>query len=382
MEQRKRIGIVFNFSSGWLGGIYYIINIVKTLNFLDDKDRPEVYLFYNKDTAQFLGEFSYPYLHKINWQFTPLFKTFLSSWITGKNKFVSKMVEEYDLQAIYPLHNHPLPANKSIGSDVKLVSWYADLQHRYYPEFFSKKQRAMREIRLYLLLKNTTDLVVSSQSVADDFYKFYKIRKDLKLHIYHFTSIIDSFNFTAMNKLTSKFGLPKKYYLVSNQFHKHKNHKVLLESIGILKKKNVQIHIAFTGKFPDKKTSPYIEELYRLIDTLELDQWVTFLGVISRHDQLSLMHHCQAVIQPSLFEGWSTVIEDAISIQTPVIAANLDVNIEQLGEQGTFFKPLDKNELADILLNNPERTDFTKCLYEDYETRVKRGARQLLSILT
>lgn len=381
MIKRKKIGIIFNFSSGWLGGIYYIINIVKTLNFLDDQDRPEVYLFYNEDTARFLDEFKYPYLQKIEWQFAPLFKTFLSSWLSGKNKFVSRMIEEYDLQAIYPLHNHPLPVNKS-GDKVKLVSWYADLQHRYYPKNFSRRQRVKREMRLYLLLKNTTDLVVSSKAVAADFDKFYKIRNGLRVHIYHFTSIIDSFDFTPINTLLTNFKLPEKYYLVSNQFHRHKNHQVLLEALGILKHRGINLHIAFTGKFPDKKASPYIGKLYHLIETLELEKNVTFLGVISRHEQISLMHHCQAVIQPSLFEGWSTVIEDAISVQTPVIASNLDVNIEQLGEHGTFFSPLNAVELADILINYPTRVDFSEVIYEDYATRVRRGASHLLSILT
>ena len=60
----------------------------------------------------------------------------------------------------------------------------------------------------------------------------------------------------------------------------------------------------------------------------------------ARAEQLLLMKYAQAVIQPSLFEGWSTVIEDAISLQVPVIASNLPVNIEQLGDRGVYFDPL------------------------------------------
>jgi hypothetical protein len=42
-----------------------------------------------------------------------------------------------------------------------------------------------------MILRNSKDLVVSSQAVKDDFLKFYKIPKTLKIHIYHFVSIID-----------------------------------------------------------------------------------------------------------------------------------------------------------------------------------------------
>jgi hypothetical protein len=50
------------------------------------------------------------------------------------------------------------------------------------------------------------------------------------------------------------------------------------------------------------------------------------------------MKHAKAVIQPSLFEGWSTVIEDAMAMNQVVIASDLQVNIEQLGENGIYFK--------------------------------------------
>jgi hypothetical protein len=35
------------------------------------------------------------------------------------------------------------------------------------------------------------------------------------------------------------------------------------------------------------------------------------------------MKNATAIMQPSLFEGWSTVIEDAKSLQVPVIASDL-----------------------------------------------------------
>ena len=377
---RKRLGIIFNFSTGWLGGIIYILNIVKTLNFLADNDKPEVFLFYNEDTSRFLDEIEYPYLYKIKWDFTPLVQGYLSSWLTQKNRFISKMIKIYNLDAIYPVFNHPVKGT-NLPRKVRVVSWFADLQHKYYPEFFTRKQLLMREVRLRFMLRNTSNLVVSSQAVADDFNKFYKLRNELKVHIYHFTSIIDSFNFLNITELTQRYNLPENYYLVSNQFHNHKNHKILFEAANLLKQRGKGIHIAMTGKFPKKQSSPYISELHHLIDSLGLKDNMTFLGVITRHEQLSLMHHCQAVIQPSLFEGWSTVIEDAISIQAPVIASDLKVNIEQLGDNGVFFSPHKAQELADILAKYPLRNSYSKNIYEDYTSRVKRGASQLLKIL-
>jgi hypothetical protein len=91
------------------------------------------------------------------------------------------------------------------------------------------------------------------------------------------------------------------------------------------------------------------------------------------------MKYCKAILQPSLFEGWSTVIEDARSLQVPVIAANLNVNMEQLEETGTYFEPHNVRQLVSILETYPNR-DYTKLLYDSYENRMKTAAYELLSV--
>jgi len=91
------------------------------------------------------------------------------------------------------------------------------------------------------------------------------------------------------------------------------------------------------------------------------------------------MKYAKAIIQPSLFEGWSTVIEDAKSLQVPVIAANLNVNVEQLETTGTYFESHNASQLATILEQFPSR-DFSKMLYEPYENRMKKAAYEFLSV--
>ncbi|MCK5840202.1 MAG: glycosyltransferase, partial [Bacteroidales bacterium] len=102
-------------------------------------------------------------------------------------------------------------------------------------------------------------------------------------------------------------------------------------------------------------------------------------GLIPRGDQLLLMKYAKAIVQPSLFEGWSTVIEDAKSLQVPVIASNLPVNIEQLQEKGTYFEPHDYSTLAKILDSYPGR-NYNDKIYEEYEVRMKNAAYEFMKI--
>lgn len=374
-NKRLKLGIIFNFNPSWMGGIIYILNLIRTLDFLDDKDKPEIFLFYRPELRKFLEEIRYPYLETIEWEFPSVYKGFIRSWLTLKNVFVKNIISKYNLDGLYPLHDYPVKTR----TKVKLVSWSADLQHKYYPEFFSKRKIIERNSRIKLILRNTDDLVVSSQSVADDFKKFYKLRKEMKIHIFHFVSIIDDLSGLNIIDLSKKYNLPEKYFMISNQFHKHKNHKVLLLALVKLKEMGAHAHLAMTGRFPAASHSTYMQELHSIINEHSLQSNISLLGIIPRNEQLFLMRHAQAVLQPSLFEGWSTVIEDAISLQVPVVASSLPVNIEQLGADGNFFEPHDDSKLAEILFNFPTR-NLNDVFYEDYNLRIRNAAKVFLSI--
>lgn len=372
---RFKLGIIFNFSPQWLGGVFYIINIIKTLDFLDDKDKPEVFLYYSSDLSKFLGAIDYPYLHTIEWEFPSIVKGQLKSWLLRKNLFIEELLKRNTLDALFPLQDYPVRTT----TPVKLISWNADFQYKHYPEFFSRKQIFGRDLRTRLALKNTNDVVLSSEDAYSDLSRFFHVRKGLRVHIYHFVSLIDDLEQVNMDEIKVKYQLPDHYFLVSNQFHKHKNHRVLLLALASLKASGITKHLAITGKLPRATDSPYLAEIHRIIEDNELQDQISLLGVISRNEQLQIMRHAQAVLQPSLFEGWSTVIEDARSLQVPVVASNLDVNIEQLGKHNTYFDPHNPDELATILKNYPER-DMNELFYEGYPKRIRDAAKTLLGI--
>lgn len=358
-----------------MGGVIYIINIIKTLNFLNDVEKPEILLFYKNDLKKYLDEIKYPYLTAIEWNFPSIVTGNIISLFKRKNVFIDKILEDYSLDAIYPMHDFPVRTK----TNVKLIGWCADLQHKHYPEFFSRLQIFSRNIRIKLGLINNDDLVLSSQDVLDDFYRYFKFNKNFRMHIFHFVSVIEDLDNVKFDDLKAKYNIPEKYFMVSNQFHKHKNHKVLFLALARLKEKGIIKHLAITGKFPRASDSPYLAELHDLIERFKLSDQITLLGLISRNDQLQLMRHSQAVLQPSLFEGWSTVIEDAKSLQVPVVASNLKVNIEQLGKGGVYFDPHNPEELASILEDYPER-NLSDMFYKSYSDRIKLAAKELLTI--
>ena len=70
------------------------------------------------------------------------------------------------------------------------------------------------------------------------------------------------------------------------------------------------------------------------------------LGSIPDHDLLGLMRNSVAILNPSLFEGWSTSVEEAKSLGKTVLLSDIAVHREQAPDLGVYFHPQDAEDLA------------------------------------
>lgn len=374
-RDRIKIGILFNFTKSWLGGVYYIQNIIKALNVLEDDLKPEILIFYNTELKDFTKNIDYPYYSSVYCDFPSIYFGYLKSWLLQKNIFVETITKEYNLDGVYPLYEHPV---KNRGKEL-LVAWFPDLQHKFYPQYFSKINLFLREIRIKMILRNSDKLVVSSVDVKNHFYNFYKIPQKLKIHVLPFVSIIDDFQLDNFNELKSKYKIPEKYFMVSNQFYEHKNHITIVKALKLFKKQKFEVNIVMTGKMEDYRNPKYIQELKNSI-TDDISGMINFLGVIPREHQLCIMKNSLAVIQPSLFEGWSTVIEDAKSLGVPVISSDIEVHKEQLGDKGRFFNSKSPESLASVVKLFLTQSSNNQVIYEDYQKRVLDFAKNFISV--
>jgi len=61
------------------------------------------------------------------------------------------------------------------------------------------------------------------------------------------------------------------------------------------------------------------------------------------------MRASAAVLNPSLFEGWSTTVEAAKAVGVPLLLSDLRVHREQAPENALFFDPGNVDEMAKVL---------------------------------
>ena len=65
MDNRKpilRIGLLLTGGYNWVGGLYYVINIIKVLKNTDEAENIEIIVFYSNNTAELDLEISTPCL--------------------------------------------------------------------------------------------------------------------------------------------------------------------------------------------------------------------------------------------------------------------------------------------------------------------------------
>src|SRR5204863_9043215 len=110
----------------------------------------------------------------------------------------------------------------------------------------------------------------------------------------------------------------------------------------------LEIPLVCTGLENDVRSPGYFGELMSLASELGVCDLVRHLGMVARADQIEIFRHAALVVQPSLFEGWSTVVEDAKAVAAPMLLSDLPVHKEQTAgmQRVWMFRARDPDALA------------------------------------
>jgi glycosyltransferase involved in cell wall biosynthesis len=294
--------------------------------------------------------------------------------MTLGRRYISTLYADADI--VFPLPT----AWRHYFSRVKHhLYWIPDFQEHYLPAFFKTEEIQARKVDQQLILQFGQHIVFSSHAAQSDFSAIYPA-STLKQHILQF-AVTSRAAPEQASAFLAQYGIAQPYFMCSNQFWKHKNHPTVLRALAELRQNYPQALVVFTGKEHDYRNPTYFEELAALRQELDLDKHVRFLGFIPRADQLTLMQASLAVLQPSLFEGWSTVVEDAKSLNAPVIASSIAVHTEQLASYDAklFFAPESASQLAACMAQALDG-GLTAQPY-DYQMDVMRFGREFRNII-
>lgn len=256
------------------------------------------------------------------------------------------------------------------------VAWFTDFQHRRLPQLFSSAARWRREGGFRLQIASGRFVMLSSESALRDCKAFYPGVAS-RASVVRFASRPPAELLTQNPaEIIALYELPARFFYLPNQFWRHKNHKVVLDALSILKARGIDIVIAASGAKDDPREPDYFDGIMKQVAERNLSRNFRYLGMIPLSHVYALLRVSAALINPSRFEGWSTPVEEAKSFGVPMILSDLDVHREQTAGQASYFGTDNPAALADHLFeatNQPEAY-FVRNLVADVDGRVSMFA--------
>lgn len=236
-----------------------------------------------------------------------------------------------------------------------------DLQHINQPENFPPVYRFFLNAIIYLSAKTSDAIVVISGRVKEDVVKHYGIPPE-RVHVVYIGMDPDFFLRAVPEKILAvrkKYSLPERFIFYPASSLPHKNHKRLLDALKILKDAGEDVKLLLTGA----RDYGY-GEVEKKIKELGLEKDVVFLGWLPYEDIPAIYSASEALVYPSLHEGFGIPIVEAMATGTPVVCSRIEPLGEVASDAAIFVDPYDPKKIADAVMtalnNGAAREDLIK----------------------
>lgn len=327
---------------GWLGGVNYIRNLLSAVRDEPVGIVPVAFVSARQDA-------SVP-LEGIKRVPTRLFDTRVARRarrtiikVTGRDLLLERLLRKNGIEV--------LSHSGLIGrrSSVPTLNWIPDLQHRRLPDFFSRLEVENRDRSFEQMCTRSTLIIASSECARKDLEEFFPSAVG-KVRVLRFVALsAHAARATAPTTLSTRYGSAGRYFLVPNQFWVHKNHAVIFRALAVLKRRGRPVRVLATGHASDYRHPEFFAKLMEQRAELGIEEQFSCLGVVPYDDLVGLARGAVALINPSLFEGWSTSVEEAKALGKKILLSDIAVHREQAPARGEFFGSDDAEALANLM---------------------------------
>jgi glycosyltransferase involved in cell wall biosynthesis len=343
-----RIAFPLISAEDWTGGHNYLLSLITAL-VTQYPEKVTPIIFYGQDIA-IEETYSFACLPRVELVNSSAFNrnrrlySLAVSVALGADFSIKKLMQQHRIDIIFEVAQF-----FGVRIGIPAIAWMPDFQHRHIPKFFSKFAKLKREIGFLAQINAGRTLLLSSKDACSDCERFYPATKG-KTHIVQFAVPPPlPMSFDVARGIADSYGLPKNFFYLPNQFSIHKNHQLVANAIKIISNQGGRLVVAASGSTLDHRDLNNYTNLCNQIKTLDIQENFRFLGFIPYQHVSALMQVSDALINPSLFEGWSTTVEEARALGVPLILSDLAIHREQVGEIAHFFDRWSADSLAETL---------------------------------
>jgi glycosyltransferase involved in cell wall biosynthesis len=260
------------------------------------------------------------------------------------------------------------PYQEFVACDLPTIYNPHDLQHLYYPQFFKPSDLAWREVMYRAGCRHAHTVMASSSFVKKDIVQHYQ-EDSAKIQIIPGAPLIQARtepSSEALAAVSNKYSLDKPFALYPSMTWPHKNHIRLLQAMALLRDRDrLRVQLVCTGH-----KNSFWRQIRKQINSLGLQDQVSFLGMLPSEELGTLYRLAQFVIIPTLFEATSGPLLEAWQYGIPAACSSVTALPDQAMGAALLFDPHCVEAIADALA----QMAMNPGLREDYR---QRGARRL-----
>lgn len=200
----------------------------------------------------------------------------------------------------------------SIIPNIKHIMTVHDVIYWQLPEYIPNWKMSVYVKLLAQSIHKASQIITISKFSAKEIEAVFNISaKDIPI----ISPASPKLNSTDIKQLTQD-----RYIFYEGGLDVRKNVPKLIEAFSLIANKYEDLNLYIAGKYFE---SPIIPNLPALIEQYNLQKRVKLLGYISDEDMISYIKYAEALVYPSLYEGFGIPILEGFSLGTPVITSNI-----------------------------------------------------------
>lgn len=243
----------------------------------------------------------------------------------------------------------PFVGPQIVHPEIPILSIVYDIQFHYYPTFFSVDDLAARARNMLAAIGQSDRIVCAAQASRDSLLETYAVPPEkLAVIPLRMADRLPATGDGDAARLKSLGLKPQGYLLYPANSWLHKNHAMLLTAYALYQRKagDDAVKLVCTG-MGNRREDAMIRDA---IIAMGLQDHVVLPGFASEAELALLLDNAQALIFPSLFEGFGMPVLEAMQRGIPVLCGQVPALQELAGDAACFFDNRIPGSIAEAIM--------------------------------
>jgi glycosyltransferase involved in cell wall biosynthesis len=228
-----------------------------------------------------------------------------------------------------------------------------DMQHRLQPEFPEVSAEGEWERREYVYRNgavHATVVLADSEIGKQDILDAYGPAVDAdRIVVLPVVPPHDARDIGDEERLRvrRRYALPPRYVFYPAQFWPHKNHARLVEALGVLKERGVEVHLALSGAPTGALREETHAAMHAAATRASVEAQVHELGYVRDEDMPALYAEAVALTMPTFFGPTNIPPLEAWAFGCPVLTSDIHGVREHSGDAALLVDPRSASAIAE-----------------------------------